>query len=213
MLGDELCRGDGLGKVSGSGEWGEVAVLGDDVFRASGDRAIGENIVVGVVIDDLEVIMGSDPQECSGGEFHLVHQAGEFVPMLAPAHSGDDFFVFKKNPGGDGQGESACDPSVENREIGMTSGTRLQEDIGVQTDDHARRSWLRTSLMISGSLSHFPLSRSLSASAEISRQRRSFSACRRTSCTNWRSSSDIDSIRWMRSGLRVEGWGRTVDMG
>ena len=104
MLGNELRRGDGLGMVSGGGEWGEVAVLGDDVVRACGDCAIGDFVVVGVVVDDLEVIMGSDPQERSGGEFHIIHQAGGFVPMLAPAHAGNDFFVFKENPGAVGFG-------------------------------------------------------------------------------------------------------------
>lgn len=104
--------------VSGSGEWGEVAVVGDNVIGTCGDRAVGENVVVWVVVDDLEMVVGSDPQDGSGGEFHVVHQSGELVPMLAPAHAGDDFFVFEENTSGDSQGEFACDPCVENREIG-----------------------------------------------------------------------------------------------
>ena len=103
MLGDELRRGDGLGMVSGGGERGEVAILRDDVVRACGDRAIGENVVVRVVVDDLEMVVRSDPQEGSGGEFHIFHQPCELVPRLASAHAGDDFFVFLENPGGNGQ--------------------------------------------------------------------------------------------------------------
>jgi hypothetical protein len=102
MLGDKLCRGDGLGMVASGGEWREVAVLGDDVVCACGDRTIGELVVVRILIDDLKMVVRSDPQECSGGEFHIVHQAGELVLMLAPAHAGNDFFVFKENLGGDG---------------------------------------------------------------------------------------------------------------
>ncbi len=176
MLGKELRRGDGLRMVSSGGERGEVTVLGDNVVRACGDRAVGENIVVGVVIDDLEVVVRSDPQEGSGREFHVVHQAGELAPMLASAHSGDHFFVFEENSDGHGQGEFSRNPRVEDWEKGMTAGSRLQKDIDVQADNHARRNWLRTSAMISGKRSHVPLLRSSSASAEISRQSRSFSA-------------------------------------
>ena len=39
--------GDGLGMVAGGGEWGKVAVLGDDVVCGCGDRTIGELVVVG----------------------------------------------------------------------------------------------------------------------------------------------------------------------
>lgn len=59
MFVDKLHRGDGLGMVSGGGEWCEVAVLRYDVVCARGDRAIGENIVVRVVVDDLEMVLGS----------------------------------------------------------------------------------------------------------------------------------------------------------
>lgn len=93
-----------------------MVILGDDEIGVRGDRAICENIVIGVVADDLEVIMGSHPKECSGGEFHVVHQAGEFLPVFAPAQPGDNFLVFQEYRGGNRQGEPTSYPGVEDGE-------------------------------------------------------------------------------------------------
>lgn len=76
----------------------------------------------------------------------------------------------KKIPADSAMVKFFCDPCIENREIGMPPGTRLEQDIGVQAEDHARRSWHRTSAMMSGNRSHFPMLLSSSGSFEISRQ-------------------------------------------
>lgn len=85
--------------ISGGGEWIEVVVFRDDEIRACGDRAVGENVVIRVVADDLEVVFRSHPLERSGGEFHVVHQEGEFPPAFATAHPGDHFLVFQEYRG------------------------------------------------------------------------------------------------------------------
>ena len=67
MFGNEFRRGDGLGMVSGGGEWGEVAILGDDVVRACGDRAIGEFVVVRIRRDELKAKGGADVLDVAAG--------------------------------------------------------------------------------------------------------------------------------------------------
>jgi hypothetical protein len=67
MLGNQLRRGDGLGMVSGGGEWGEVAVLGDDAGGTCGDRAIGEFVVVRICGDELKAKGRADVADVSAG--------------------------------------------------------------------------------------------------------------------------------------------------
>lgn len=85
--------------ISRSGEWGEVAVFCYNKICTCSDRAIGKNIIVWIMVDDLEVLLGSDTQQRATSEFYTIHQAGKFLPTLPPAKPGNDFLVFQKYPG------------------------------------------------------------------------------------------------------------------
>ena len=101
MLRNEFRRGDGLGMASGGGEWGEVAILGDDVVRACSDRAIGELVIVRIRLDELKAKGMADTLDSAAG---LLKQSDETQQLRCGSHAHfpcGDFFVFQKNFGRD----------------------------------------------------------------------------------------------------------------
>ena len=84
MLGNEFRRGDGLGMASGGGEWGEVAILGDDVVRACGDRTIGEFVIVRIRRDELKAKGGADMLDVAAS---LLKQVDETQQLCCGSHA------------------------------------------------------------------------------------------------------------------------------
>ncbi len=109
MLENELRRGDGLGMITGGGEWGEVAILGDDVFRACGDRAIGEFVVVRIRRDELKAKSGADMLDIAAGLLEEVDETQQLRGGSDAHFPCGDFFVFQKNLGRDGPDQPAID--------------------------------------------------------------------------------------------------------
>ena len=133
-LGNELCRGDGLGMVSGGGEWGEVAVLGDEVVRACGDRAIGEFVVVRIRRDELKAKSGADMLDIAAGLLEDVDEAQQLRGGSDAHFPCGDFFVFQKNLGRNGPDQPAIDERLADGQPRTISPEHSQNDVGVDAD-------------------------------------------------------------------------------
>lgn len=55
MASDEFIWRDGLGFVSSRTQWGEMRVFGNQIVGARSHGAIGEDIIIRIGSDDLEV--------------------------------------------------------------------------------------------------------------------------------------------------------------
>jgi hypothetical protein len=162
---------------------------GDDVVCVSSDGAICEGIVIGISVDDLELIAGRDPNDGTRDGFRQFNQAQHPKPFMTSAVTRNDLLILSQDLIRQGPVESAFNHRIDDREVAMFGSPSLDQDVGVDANSHFCLLRLRYSRMDSSTPSSFPASKSDWACSPISFQSWSRSAisnrmCRSGSCSS-----------------------------